>query len=109
MTGRRSHGRLSALNGVVHQGSARASLSPPPTGWSRISRRRCVSRIALRVGGRHAFLEEPIFEDELGHNVLQPAILLSEIRDFRGCRLAGGIANQPPLASFQKLLAPAFV
>ena len=26
MTGRRSHGRLSALNGVVHQGS-----SPPPT------------------------------------------------------------------------------
>ena len=28
MTGRRSHGRLSALNGVVHQGTSGASASP---------------------------------------------------------------------------------
>ena len=28
MTGRRSHGRLSALNGVVHQGSLAVQLSP---------------------------------------------------------------------------------
>ena len=27
MTGRRSHGRLSALNGVVHQGSSAAARS----------------------------------------------------------------------------------
>ena len=26
MTGRRSHGRLSALNGVVHQGSIKAQI-----------------------------------------------------------------------------------
>ena len=28
MTGRRSHGRLSALNGVVHQGNAEMELPP---------------------------------------------------------------------------------
>ena len=41
MTGRRSHGRLSALNGVVHQGSIAASpwwigsspSPPPPITW----------------------------------------------------------------------------
>ena len=31
MTGRRSHGRLSALNGVVHQGSASADFSASTT------------------------------------------------------------------------------
>ena len=56
MTGRRSHGRLSALNGVVHQGSRHALvvvLSHSRLLWLRFSRRQTMA--VLTEGLERAF------------------------------------------------------
>ena len=63
MTGRRSHGRLSALNGVVHQGSPSLTTRPPwcPGSWkTTLSRSRPTSPLSTGAAGPFQAVQRPI-------------------------------------------------
>ena len=51
MTGRRSHGRLSALNGVVHQGSVSAQVAAVNT---------CIDDLTARTTAEYAEIRTEI-------------------------------------------------
>ena len=73
MTGRRSHGRLSALNGVVHQGKDR----PAQAGPARVSlaSKRGVLRLTLPQPPRHPSpLQRKILLKPLPRFLGKPAI-----------------------------------
>jgi hypothetical protein len=57
----------------------------------------------------HAFFEQPQFQRLLGDDLFQILGLAAEGLDLVAGGGAGGVAGEPPLASFQELLGPAVV
>ena len=91
-----------ALAGAV----APTGPSPPRAGSTRASRWRSVSCTGLRVGARHAFLAQAVFQHQLGHHLRQLGHILAQRADLARRGLSRGIAEQPFLAGLEKLLAP---
>ena len=61
---------------------------------------RSISCLVLPIRD-HAFFEQTVFEGQFGHNLLQGAGLAAQI-----LHLVRGIASQPLLAGFEKVLRP---
>ena len=75
----------------------------------RVSRPPSGARVVSRVGGRHAFFEQTIFEHDLGHELLQARVFFPEIGDLRRGRFTARVADQSFLPGLEKLLAPAVI
>ncbi len=67
------------------------------------------SRVVLLSKTRQTFFESPVLECDLGHHLLQLAVLGAEILDLITGRLPDRVTGQLLLACLQKLLAPAVV
>ena len=51
------------------------------------------------------FFQQSILEHHLGHDLLEPAILVAQVGDFTRHRFAGRIPHEPFLPGFEELLA----
>src|SRR6202020_1633363 len=57
----------------------------------------------------HAFFEQPVFEGEIGHDLLQRSRFAAEILHLVGSRGARRVAGKPPFTGLEELLRPAIV
>jgi hypothetical protein len=67
------------------------------------------SRVVLLAKTRQTFFQHPVLERELGHHLLELAVLGAEFFDLIAGGLADGIPRELFFASFEKVLAPAVI
>ena len=57
----------------------------------------------------HVFFEQPVFQAEISHQLLQGQSLGAQVLHLASIRLAGCITGQPLLASLEEFLRPAVI